>query len=219
MIAKLKISVDRVKLKKIFSDKKELIARNIVTVIRQEAIPNLISRIMVGYDSLIERAAMLPEDPTNPVHWREDFYLKLRQDLEDNFTVLGNRVIIRLGDKEFLGYDPSGESDPQDSTPTHWLVYYIEGLVGDWAFISPETYERFRGSSGFKNWGRFGLGFMISKERYIEEGWEKLVPFEQVRHPFSGYAPLDIFDEALREWQLTPYIQKAIDAALRGKRL
>ena len=219
MIAKLKISIDEIKLKKIFEEKKNLIAHNIATVIKREAIPNLISRVMVGYDSLIERASMLPEDPTNPVHRREDFYQKLRKDLEDTFTVAGNRVIIKLGDKEFLGYDPSGEVDPKDATPTHWLVYYIEGLVGDWAFISPEIYSRFRGSSGFKNWGRFGLGFMISKEDYLKEGWNTVVPFEQVRHPFSGYAPLDIFDEAVREWQLAPFINNAISAALRGRRL
>lgn len=219
MIAKLKIKVDEAKIKKIFQDKKKLISHNIVAVLKREAIPDLIRRIMVGYDSLIERARMLPEDPTNPVHWREDFYQKLRRDLEDTFTVVNNRVIIRLGEREFLGYDSSGKIDPQDSTPTHWLVYYIEGLVGDWAFISPELYSQFRGSSGFKNWGRFGEGFMISKDKYMEEGWNTIVPFEQVRHPFSGYAPLDIFDEAVREWQITPFIKKAIDAAIRGKRL
>jgi len=60
---------------------------------------------------------------------------------------------------------------------------------------------------------------MISREDFYAEGWNEVVPFESVRHPFSGFAPVDIFTEALHEWRIRPFIQKAIDAAIRGKRL
>lgn len=219
MILKIKTKIDTAKLKTIVGGYQKLINKNIQTVLQKEALPDLVNRILEGYDRLIERAETLPEDPTNPANWREDFRLKLLEELEQNFLTVGNRIIIRLGDKEFLGYDPSGKVDANDTTPAHWLVYYLEGLAGDWAFISPAMYERYRGAGSFKNWGRFQNGFMISREEYYAEGWDAVVPYDQVRHPFSGYSPVDIFEEALYEWRLRPYIQKAITAAVKGRKL
>ena len=192
---------------------------NIQAVLKKEALPSLIDAIMEGYDRLIERANTLPEDPTNPANWREDFRLKLMEELNQNFFVQGNRVIIKLGEKEFLGYDASGKIDSQDTEPIHWLVYYIEGLAGDWAFIGPETYEAYRGAGTFKDWGRFKNGFMISREEYFLEGWDNVIPYSQVRHPFSEFSPVDIFEEALREWKLAPFLKKAVRAAVKGEKL
>lgn len=216
---KIKLKIDQSSLRGIILANQKLILDNIVAVVRNEAIPDLIEKIMVGYDSLSDRMDTLPEDPTHPANWRDEFFLKLHQDLHNTFTVVGNRVIIRLGEKDFLGYDPSGTIDKKDVTPLHWLVFYLEGLAGDWGFITPEVYEKLRGSTFNPDWGRFGQGFMISREDYQREGWDKVVPFDQVRHPFSGYSPLDIFKEALDEWNVRPYIQKALDAAVQGRKL
>ena len=60
---------------------------------------------------------------------------------------------------------------------------------------------------------------MISKEQYQYQGWDKVIPFDQVRHPFSGFAPLDIFTEALNEFKIRTFIQKALDAATKGERV
>jgi hypothetical protein len=60
---------------------------------------------------------------------------------------------------------------------------------------------------------------MVSKSEYEEQGWDRVIPFSEVRHPFSGYSPVDIFAEALREFKLRPFVQKAIDAAIQGRRL
>ena len=217
---KLKINIDIGKLKSIFEKKQKLIQKNIVAVLKKEAIPFLIERIMIGFDSLADRANMLPEDPTNPSNWRTEFLIQLEEDLARTFVVAGNRITIRLGDKDFLGYNPSGTIDPDDTEPLHWMVFFIEGLIGDWAFISPENYSRLaRGSTYKPGWGRFDQGFMISRQNYEEQGWNRIIPFAQVRHPFSGFSPLDIFAEALREFRLRPFIQKAIDAAIKGKQL
>ncbi len=217
---KIKANVDIGKLKAIFEKKQKLIQRNIAVVLKKEAIPFLIERIMVGFDSLADRANMLPEDPTNPGNWRMEFLTKLEEDLERTFVLAGDRITIRLGDKDFLGYNPSGTIDPDDTEPLHWMVFFIEGLVGDWAFISPENYSRLSGGSTYKpGWGRFNSGFMISRQDYEEQGWNRIIPFDQVRHPFSGFSPLDIFAEALREFKLRPFIQKAIDASIKGKQL
>jgi len=217
---KIKANIDISKLKSVLQKKQNLIQKNIVGVLKKEAVPFLIERIMVGFDSLAERADMLPEDPTNPGNWRAEFLNKLEEDLARNFVVAGGRITIRLGDKDFLGYDPSGEVDSNDTEPLHWMVFYIEGLIGDLAFVSPENYTRLNRGSKYKpGWGRFDQGFMVSRQDYEEQGWDRVLPFSQLRHPFSGFSPLDIFAEALREFKLRPFIQKAIDAAIQGRTL
>jgi hypothetical protein len=216
---KIKMKVDAPKLKSILQKQQALIQHNVAEVLKQEAIPFLITRIMIGYDSLSERANMLPEDPTNPANWRVEFLAKLHTELEQTFIVTGNRVSVRLGEKDFLGYNPSGEIDTDDTQPLHWLVFFLEGLIGDWAFISPENYTKITKRPYQVGWGRFEQGFMVSKQDYQEQGWDKVIPFAEVRHPFSGYSPVDIFAEALREFRLRPFIQKAINAAVKGRRL
>ena len=217
---KIKANVDISKLKSTIKKKQNLIQANVASVLKKEAVPFLIERIMVGFDNLSERANTLPEDPTNPGNWRAEFLSKLEEDLERNFVVAGGRITIRLGDKDFLGYDPSGESDSSDTEPLHWMVFFIEGLIGDWAFVSPENYARLnKGSKYQPGWGRFNRGFMVSREVYEEQGWARIIPFSELRHPFSGFSPLDIFAEALREFKLRPFIQKAIDAAIQGRKL
>ncbi len=206
-------------LNKIIERKLKLIRENIRDEIRNKALPFLIDLIMQGYDELSDRANMGPDDPTNPVNWRAEFLAKLRQELEDNFVITGNRIIAKLGDRDFLGYDASGTTDPDDTEPLHWLVFYIEGLIGDWAFVTPEDYTKITRGRYDPKWGRFSQGFMINKEDYQSQGWDKTIPFEQVRHPFSGFAPLDIFSEALNEFNIRPFIQKALDAAVRGDRV
>jgi len=217
---KVKANIDTSKLKQILEKKQKLIMSNIATVIQKDALPYLIERIMIGFDSLAERADILPEDPTNPSNWRADFLNKLEEDVAQNFFVEGNKIVIRIGDKDFLGYDPSGSIDPSDTEPLHWMVFYLEGLIGDWGFISPETYTQVtRGGTYKATWGRFSDGFMISREEYENKGWDRIVPFSQIRHPFSGFSPLDIFAEALQEFHLRPFVEKAIKAAVRGTKL
>ena len=216
---KVKLNMDTAKLKKILRDKQDLLEHNIQTVVRVDAIPHLIDLIMKGYDELSEMMATLPEDPTNPSNWRGEFQARLHIDLERNLLVTANGLIIRLGDKEYLGYAEGGQSDSTDDSPLVWMVYYIEGLVGDWAYISPSTYELMRDRAPDPSWGRFGEGFMISKEQFDAEGWDDVVSFEEVRHPFSGFSPLDIFTEALNEFQMKPFIAKAIKVSKEGRRL
>lgn len=220
-MVKLKVKIDKSQLKLIIGRKQKLLEGNIKSVLKKEAIPFLIGRIMDGYDSLADRANQLPEDPTNPANWRQDFKDMLFNDLQRTFSVSGRNIRVNLGDKDVLGY-AEGETDPTDQTPLVWLVYYIEGLAGDWAFITPEIYDSRKGSGSFaklESKGRFSAGFLISKDDFFDEGWQRFVAFDTVRHPFSGFSPLDIFTEALNEFRLRPFIDKAIKAASKGNKL
>lgn len=217
----IKAKINEASLKKALAHYQALINHNIEYVVLNEAVPELIDRIMVGFDSLADRAEMLPEDPTNPANWREEFRLKLNEDVYDTISVNQGVINFQLGEKSYLGYDPSGQrNNPNDSSPLQWMVYYIEGLAGDWGFITPEIYEMHRGQDSFsETWGRFGKGFMISREAFESEGWGQVTTFDQIRHPFSGYAPVDIFTEALREFQLKPFVERALKAAASGIKL
>ena len=101
---KANLNLDTASLRKIIKKKQDLIHNNIISVIRTEAVPHLIDLIMDGYDDLSDRMAGLPEDPTSPAHWRSEFKAKLEEDLERNLIITNDGIIIRLGDKEFLGY-------------------------------------------------------------------------------------------------------------------
>ncbi len=215
----IKFKVNNSSLQKIIEKKQKLIHANIVTVLKRDAIPHLITRIMVGYDNLSALADTGPDDPTNPANWRMTFLVKLEQEFERTFIVTNNRISVKLGEKSFLGYTASEETDTEDSEPLHWLVYYLEGLVGDWGFITPETYKKLTRREYKPGWGRFGEGYMISREAYEMNGWQNKIPFAEIRHPFSGFSPVDIFAEALREFNLSPFITKAINAAVKGRKL
>lgn len=213
---KIDLKLDTPSLRKAITKTEKMIKDNVVSVLKNEAIPHLIDLIMKGFDDLSDRADMLPEDPTNPSNWRQEFLNKITEDFQQTFTVTDKGVMIRIGEKDFFGY---GHDDRNDPTPLVWLVYYIEGLAGEWGFITPELYDEFRGAGAFKAWGRFSQGFMISKEQFDDEGWSEVTTFDAVRHPFSGYSPVDIFNEALNEFELRPFIQKAIKAAAQGRKL
>jgi len=214
---KANLNIDTSGLSRILKKRQELIHHNVVTVIRTEAMPHLIDMIMDGYDDLSSRMSGMPEDPTNPAYWRTEFKTKLEQDLEHNLLVTDRGLIVRLGEKEFLGYSEDGNWDPKSFNPLDWVVFYIEGLLGEWAFITPELYAQKGGSPPTP--GRFQEGFMISRDEFDREGWSKFTSFASVRHPFSGLSPLDIFTEAINEFKLKPFITKAIKSAREGKRL
>jgi len=216
---KIKLNMDKSQLKKILDKRQELINHNITTIIRFEAMPFLIDLIMDGYDRLSDRMSGMSEDPTSPEYWRSEFKAHLHEDLERNLIVSDKGLIIRLGDKEFLGYTDGERSDPDSTRPLSWLVFYIEGLAGEWGFISTSLYKQKTNRSGATKLGRFGDGFMISRAQFDAEGWDSIVSFDSIRHPFSGFSPLDIFTEALNEFKLRPFIEKAIEAAKEGRRL
>jgi len=202
-------------LKKVLKARQRLIETNIMSVMKDKALPHLIDLIMKGYDGLSSRMD-LQEDPTDPADWRSEFKAKLEQDLRDTFVFGNGKLMVKLGEKSFLGYD---RADDKTNEPLIWLVYYIEGLAGSWAFITPELWQQKHGGQTYPNFGRFAQGFLISEEDFFAERWDALVPFSQVQHPFSGVSPLDIFNEALNEFKIRPFIKEAIAAAARGQKV
>ena len=225
---KLELSKDQKALvERILQAKLKLINDNVEAVIKKEAIPHLIDLVMQGYDKLSERMEMLgPEDPTNPANWRDIFKAKLEKDAEDTFFFDKSSGLLKvnLGERSFLGY--SDDPDTSSTSPLVWMVYYLEGLTGSWAWITADTYEQVFAETGGTfdpQWGRFknAPGFMLSGGEFFDRRnpWRSKLTWTEVRHPFSAFSPLDIFAEALNEFNIRPFIDKALKAALAGKKL
>ena len=223
---KLKLSEKQKALaEKMVKAKIKLVEDNIETIIRKKAIPHLIDLIMENYDKLSDRMDMMgPEDPTNPALWRDVFKAKLEKDAADTFFWDRSSGIIKvnLGEKSYLGYGE--DSDTDSPSPLVWMVYYLEGLAGGWGLITKDIYEAaYPDGKWDSQWGRFknAPGFMLSGGEFFsrKNPWRKVATWSEVRHPFSAYSPMDIFAEAKNEFQIRPFINIAIRAALAGKKL
>jgi len=210
---------------KFLKAKLKLVERNIAAVIKDEAIPHLIDLIMFRYDEMGKRMdKMSDEDPTNPQIWRGVFKDKLEEEAQQTFIFDGNSGIIKLnlGEKSFLGY--TEEPDTDSTTPLQWMVYYLEGLSTSYAWITRESWEQvFPDGKWDPEWGRFksAPGFMLRGREFHKSTnpWAEELTWSEKRHPFSSSSPQDIFAEALNEFKIRPFIQKAIDAATAGKKL
>lgn len=124
----------------------------------------------------------------------------------------GDTFVINIGDREAWGLEGHGNEGPLQTVD--FLVYYIEGMVGEFAYITKEMYDEFRGH-GLNKYGRLGAGFLIPKDIYFKERWNNLADFEDVRHPVSGQPPFNGFNEVVAQFDFSPYLNKAIDPILK----
>jgi len=220
---RLRLKLDKPKLQSLIIKKKRLIQRNIRTIVQKEVVPHVIDMIMEGYDNLAQLAEQGAgkDDPSRPSEWREIFRAHLFDSAEKSFKSRQNTLTLGIGDRAFLG-DLGTFVDEEDAEPLHWMVFFLEGLVGEFALITPKTFEKLKPNKKFDDsWGRFESEpvFMIQREAYFAQGFNEIIPWEQVRHPFSGIRPPDIFATALAKLNMRPFIKKAIKAAVEGREL
>lgn len=195
---------------------RDLLSKNIAYVVREIIGRQYIEHIMGEFDEF--SLYFNEDDPAAPENWREEFHSHLLENLHDNLEVGRDTISLGFGNKNFLGYT-EGRIDPSDTTPLVWFVFYLEGLVGEYAFIDEELfYEKKGPRTDLGKYGRFGRGFMISKEDYASEGWEDFKSFEEVRFPFSGEKPKDFFRESWDKVDINKNdFKKAVIATLEGR--
>ncbi len=211
------IKVDFKPLEKLIN--KELLKQNMMFVLREHIGPEYINLVMQEFNEF--SLHFDPEDPASPQHWEEEFREHLLQNLTSNLTVEGNVISLGLGEKSFLGYN-QGEIGPRDDTPLVWMVFYLEGLIGQYAFISESIYREKKGDGADLNkYGRFGGGFMISEADYMDEGWDTFKPFSEAKFPFGGgQRPKSFFKEAWEKVELKEQpFKDAVIATLKGRTL
>ncbi len=193
---------------------KNILIQNLSYVCRLKLVPKYISFIMEEFDKLCDYYD--EEDPASPAHWRDQFLSHLEVYAQQTFNVTEASISVGFGSKSFLGYDE--EPDPRDDTPLLWFVYYLEGFAGEYGFIDEHTFYQKKSDADISKYGRFGKGFMVSKDRYFKEGWHLIKPWEEAVIPNSP--PNDIFEIALERLDISPDdFKEAIVASLEGKLL
>lgn len=183
---------------------------NLSSILKTEAIPAIKEAYLSEYDTLVGIVESLTpsrisgEDPLSLRAQRPLFVKQLSSQLE-GASFDGNEfsVSIKLtGDENETGIPSSPSS----------LNFYIEGAIGEYAFITPELLKKRRPESKASR-GRLGQGFIISKRNYEREKWEQFtgVSFSEVRHPISGFRPYREFEKVPESIDFSIYIKKALE--------
>jgi len=165
---------------------KNLLIKNIVSAVRMQIGPEIIKRIMEKFNvGLIGKVTT--KDPSAPEHFEGEFFSALNEDLNSSLVVTQEGITFSLGDTKKLGYEGNIE------TPLQTMVFILEGILGEYAFISPDIYKSYKSGSNVQ-FGRWSGGFLITKEAFIKEGWDKRVSWSQARWGFSNTGPINIFE-------------------------
>ncbi len=193
---------------------KKLIMRRVVNMFRTKVKDVIVAAMVTQYDQLAsigEYGALAKgKDPLALENYRTMFIQQIEEEVS-RARVEAASLIIEIGDKEAWGFGGDPEDGPPESLD--FLHHYLNGVVGEVGFISIDLYEKRRPASD--NLGRFGQGFMITKEDYAKEKWENVikVKFSDIRHPISGQPPFKGFDDAVESIDFSPYIQEAVNEA------
>lgn len=185
-------------------------------ILRTEARKEILDIYLATYDKLaaMEEAeaggAIKGKDPLSLQNLRGVFQRQLETELSRAVVTAKGNIVIKLMNKDLLGYAGATPTGPVETVDI--LAFYLEGVRGEHAFVTVEQYEKGRkGGSRGNSGGRVGSGFMMTKEAYEKEGWQKItgVPFSAVRHPISDQAAFTEFDRLASKIDFKKYIKLA----------
>jgi len=199
---------------------------SLLVVMKDDLIPKIVDNLMRVYDEELV-ANELKDDPARPSVARQAFKGSIEKSLTETLELRSNKISLSVGDISELKLDDAtiqhlGEVD-RNANPLEWLVFYIDGFIGEFAFVSEDTFKKLNSAglvsdksfSKFPTWGWYGQGFLVPREAYLDKGYDKVVPFSQVRHPFSGSRPVPLFERAMENIDFKSMVAKAIERALR----
>lgn len=220
MVVTLDVSSLRSQLDAKLSKLQDKLAKNLKEVFAQTLIPRIIDNVMEVYDSqLVGREPA--DDHARPSQVRIDFKVELERELLNSLEASANPIQLGAGSAvDYQRYVDSRFLRKLGKSPEwyEWIVMYTEGIIGEYAFISEDTFKKFVAAgkrpeeslAKFQEWGWFGRGFMINKRTYMKQGFDKIVPFTSVRHPFSGVKPTPLFESGLKGIDFKALFKKAL---------
>lgn len=196
--------------------------RNILSVFKERAAPAFRDALVSEYDKLTaqERSQFGPlvsgKDPSELGRFRGLFINQIEEELQ-KMRFEGDELVISVGDKRKWGFGRSGPPRSPSARTVDFLVYYIEGITGEFGFIT-EEHMRLMNPLSTKRLGRFGEGFLISRQNYKEEGWLERtgITFEEIKHPISGQPPFRGFERAAQGFDFGPYVNEAVEQTFRN---
>ena len=185
---------------------------NLKEIVVKEAGPALIDEILEQYE--LQLFGIAPDnDPTRPELWEGEFSELLFADLEESIEITNHGISFGLGDKTALGFDAPPSPESQDVLKT--FAFILEGILGAYAWITPEIYELKKPWVNDFEFGRFGVGFLMPEEVFYDEGWDEVISFDEVRWGFSGEGPKEIFFSAYASFNWDPYLTKAVEKTVK----
>lgn len=196
-----------------------ILREEIKTIFKEQAFPELKAEMLRAYDNLASQEEAQfgqesqGEDPLSLKRWRHLFEKQLDEELS-KAVITDDEINIRLGTLSLLSGGDDRRGDPET---VDWLIFYIEGVVGEFGFISTEQYLMRRPNYDTSRLGRFGEGFLISKEDYERERWERVtgIPFSAIKHPISGQRPYKGFERAADKVDFNKFVNIAAERAGR----
>jgi len=197
---------------------------NILKAFKTVGAAKIKAALLGAYDRLAEQqssefgSAVAGKDPTDLAALKPLFEAQISRELENNITVEDDAVVIQVMNEKDLGYEGSGKPEKAQTggmNTVDVLVFYIEGMIGPHAFITLEQYQKFkkaRGGNPGSAVGRFGKGFMLTKENYEAAGFPKITgkSFSEVRHPISDQKPYRGFTDALDTLDFSDVFEMAL---------
>ena len=197
---------------------KRYLKDNIWHIMIFEAGPAYIDIIMDEYEKQLE-GIVQEDDPTAPENLKEQFQEKLSTTLKFDTKWEGDKLQVQIVNFEELGYDNAPEGWETDLMRT--FVFILEGIAGEYAWIGEDFYKarakeypEMETREPGQRYGRVGEGYLIERERFYKEGWDKFGTFDSFRWGFSNQGPKDIFEAAQKRFDWEPYYDKAIDKTI-----
>jgi hypothetical protein len=165
---------------------KKLLVKNVINAVKTDISQALIKKVMNQFQvELIGKVDL--SDPAAPEHFEGDFLEILTETVNSSMVVTQDSISFSLRDNSKLGYD--GDI----SRPVDTMVFLLEGILGEYAFLTPKMYGKHMHTRG-KPVGRWGKGALMMKERFFEDGWDKTFSWSEARWGFSNTGPINIFE-------------------------
>jgi len=184
---------------------KKLLVKNVINAVQTNIASALIKKVMEQFHvRLIGKVSL--KDSAAPECFENDFLEILTETVNSSMVVTQDSVSFSLRDNSKLGYDGDIRK------PVDTMVFLLEGILGEYAFLTPKMYGKHMHKRG-KPIGRWGKGALIMKEKFFEDGWDKTFSWSEVRWGFSNTGPINIFeiDDSIVDDIINETIKKTIE--------
>jgi len=150
------------------------------------------------YDNYLDRADFKQYDKTAPVYLKKPVMDYIRNSLVEgvkSMDINGSMKFSAINEEVFE------RPDLHETDSLRLFYFYMHGTPGYYASLTTDMYEKmFPSSEKWRRLGRFGNMHLVTKHTYEQwyhlfngagNGWPA---YSEIEHPFSGAAPVRIFD-------------------------